>query len=92
MRRRFPFVSTTVLAGCLLTLAIGSPAQAQEKPKPAPQAGAAAKAKPPAPSAAEQAMMDAMMKAATPGENHKLLASLNGNWACLLYTSPSPRD
>jgi hypothetical protein len=28
----------------------------------------------------QQAMMDAMMKAMTPGENHKLLASLVGEW------------
>jgi hypothetical protein len=43
---------------------------------------ASAQDKPPAPkmSKEEQAMMDAMTKAMTPGDNHKLLASLVGNW------------
>ena len=64
---------------CLLALALAYPVYAQQKPKPAAPQAAAAKA-PSAQAAAEKAMMDAMMKAATPGENHKLLASLNGNW------------
>jgi hypothetical protein len=33
-----------------------------------------------APSAGQQAMMDAWQKAATPGANHQLLASLAGRW------------
>jgi hypothetical protein len=34
-----------------------------------------------APTAAQQAMMQAWHKAATPGANHKLIASLTGQWA-----------
>jgi hypothetical protein len=34
-----------------------------------------------APTAEQQAMMQAWQKAATPGPNHKLLASLTGQWA-----------
>ncbi len=80
MRRVISSVRIPAFAVCLLALAIGTPVLAQQKPKPA-QPPAAAKSKPAAPSAAEQAMMDAMMKAATPGENHKLLASINGTFA-----------
>lgn len=37
-------------------------------------------AKEKAPTAHQQAMMEAWQKAATPGSNHKLLATLNGQW------------
>lgn len=37
-------------------------------------------AKEKAPTAQQQAMMEAWQKAATPGSNHKLLATLNGQW------------
>jgi hypothetical protein len=41
----------------------------------------------------EQAMMDAMMKAAAPGENHKLLSSFSGNWTFVnrMWTDPSAK-
>jgi len=66
-----------VVVVCLLALALAYPVHAQQQPKPAQPPAAAAKT----PAAnAQQAMMDAMTKAMTPGENHKLLASLDGNW------------
>lgn len=37
-------------------------------------------AKEKAPTAHQQAMMEAWQKAATPGSNHKMLATLNGQW------------
>ena len=45
----------------------------------------------PAMSKDEQAMMDAMMKAATPGPNHKLLESMVGEWtaAMKMWMDPS---
>jgi len=55
-------------AVCLVVAPLAFPAHTQDKPKP------------PAMSNEQQAMMDAMTKAATPGANHKLLASLAGNW------------
>lgn len=42
---------------------------------------AAQEAKGKAPTAEQQAMMEAWQKAATPGPNHELLASLAGDWA-----------
>ena len=41
----------------------------------------AQEAKEKTPTAAQQAMMEAWQKAATPGSNHKLLAGLTGQWA-----------
>jgi hypothetical protein len=41
----------------------------------------AQEAKEKAPTAEQQAMMQAWQKASTPGPNHKLLASLTGQWA-----------
>jgi hypothetical protein len=55
-------------AVCLAVVCLVPPALAQDKPAA------------PAMSKEQQAMMDAMMKAMVPGENHKLLASLSGNW------------
>lgn len=62
----------TVLRRLVLTglasvfvLAIASGSLAQEKPKMSKE---------------QQAMMDAMTKAATPGPNHKLLAEVVGDW------------
>ncbi len=63
------------VAACALALAW--PAAAQEK-KPAERKPAA---KAPAPAAADpKAMQEAWEKAAAPGENHKLLASVVGEW------------
>lgn len=53
---------------CLVAVILAPSAAAQDKPPAAKM------------SQAEQAMMDAMMKAMTPGENHKLLSSLVGQW------------
>lgn len=60
----------------LLVLTLSQHARAQEKPKslPAPPQAASPQA------GAEKAMMDAMTKAMTPGDNHKLLASVAGDW------------
>jgi len=54
--------------GCLAVLVAVPAALAQDKP-----AGGMSKE--------QMAMMEAMQKAATPGENHKLLASMTGDWA-----------
>jgi hypothetical protein len=51
-------------------LVVSAPAVAQDKP-----VGTAGM------SAEEKAMMDAMIKAGTPGANHELLASMAGEWA-----------
>ena len=50
----------------------------------------AQEAKEKAPTADQQAMMEAWQKAATPGANHKLLASLTGRWsfATKMWMSP----
>ena len=59
-------------AGILLAgLAVAVFATAQDKPKP--KAGAK-------PAADEKAMMDAMMKASTPGENHKKMEAFVGTF------------
>ncbi len=68
MNRMSRRVSAWVAGVCLVTLSLAPRAFAQQKPAA------------PKPSKEEQAMMDAMMKAATPGANHKLLASLVGSW------------
>ena len=54
--------------GCLAVLVVVPAALAQDKPP----AGGMSKE--------QMAMMEAMQKAATPGENHKLLASMAGDW------------
>ena len=54
--------------GCLAVLVLAPAALAQDKP-----AGGMSKE--------QLAMMEAMQKAGTPGENHKLLASMTGDWA-----------
>jgi hypothetical protein len=59
---------TIAIALSLAVLALALPVPAQDKPLPAGM------------SKEQQAMMDAMMKARTPGANHSLLASLAGNW------------
>ena len=58
------------LISCVLSgsLALALPLLAQETKQKAPTAD-------------QQAMMDAWQKAAMPGPNHRLLASLTGNWA-----------
>lgn len=61
------------LASCLLVvLVLAAPAAGQDKPP----VGTAGKAM----SAEEKAMMDAMMKAATPGKPHEMLSSMAGDW------------
>jgi len=55
----------------LLVLSAPATAGAQDKP-PVGTAGSM--------SAEEKAMMDAMVKAGTPGANHELLASVTGDW------------
>jgi hypothetical protein len=55
--------------GSLALVAVVPPALAQDRP---PSGGM---------SKEQQAMMEAMQKASTPGENHKLLASMVGDWA-----------
>jgi len=55
-----------VVLACLAVLAAAPAALAQDRP--------------PAMSKEQMAMMEAMEKAATPGENHKLLASMVGDW------------
>lgn len=81
MRHMFQNAGVRASVICLLALGLAaSPVFAQQKPKPAQPPASVAKAQPAPASAAEKAMMDAMMKAATPGENHKLLASIDGNW------------
>jgi hypothetical protein len=62
-------VSAWSVVVCFVALSLPALASAQDKPA-APKM-----------SKEEQAMMDAMMKAATPGENQKMLASLVGNWS-----------
>jgi hypothetical protein len=56
-------------AAVILASALASPAAAQDKPTLPP---------------GQQAMMDAMMKAATPGPNHKMLASMVGDWTFVM--------
>ena len=80
MPRVLHLVHRRVSLVCVLALAISYPAHAQQKPTPAKPPAAAAKTPAASAAAAQQAMMDAMTKAMTPGENHKLLSSLDGNW------------
>jgi len=44
----------------------------------------------PKPSAADQAMMEKMMKAATPGPQHAVLTKLAGDWACTVKFQTDP--
>jgi hypothetical protein len=68
VRVTFRSVFALSAAVCLAVVCLVPPVLAQDKPAA------------PAMSKEQQAMMDAMMKAMVPGENHKLLASLSGNW------------
>lgn len=61
----------SIVLACLFVLVILSSAFAQDKPA----VGTAGTMSPD-----EKAMMDAMMKAATPGANHEMLASIAGDW------------
>jgi len=65
--------------GCLAVLVVVPAALAQDKPP----AGGMSKE--------QLAMMEAMQKAGTPGENHKLLASMVGDWAFVnrMWTDPA---
>lgn len=71
-------IRSTAVVLCLLALALAVPAVAQEEPKPAA----------PAMSAAE---MEAMQKAGSPGEPHKHMARLVGDWtyATKMWMDPS---
>ena len=73
---------TRLFAAGLVAVCLAVSVAAQEKPKPTAPAQQM--------SAAEKAMMDAMTAAMTPGEPHKLLASLAGEWAftMTMWTSP----
>lgn len=64
-------LAACVLQSVLLALLVALTAAAQDKP-PVGTAGSM--------SAEEKAMMEAMVKAATPGPNHQLLASVAGDW------------
>jgi hypothetical protein len=68
MIRTHSLVATLVVAVSVVLMSVASPTAAQTKQP----AGSMSKE--------QQAMMDAMMKAMRPGENHKLLASLVGEW------------
>lgn len=69
---RFARRLTAPVLGALVTcLLVSAAATAQDKP-PVGTAGGM--------SAEEKAMMDAMMKAGTPGPNHQMLASIAGDW------------
>lgn len=74
MRRRFA-------VGTLCALALTLPATAQEKGKGAPEMQM---------SAEEKAAMEAMMKAMTPGAQHRHLADSSGEWdfAAKFWTEP----
>lgn len=61
----------SIALACLFVLVVLSTAYAQDKPA----VGTAGSMSP-----EEKAMMDAMMKAATPGANHQMLASIAGDW------------
>jgi len=45
---------------------------------------------PPKMSPEQQAMMDKMMKAATPGAQHAMLAKMAGDWSCTVKTQMDP--
>jgi hypothetical protein len=68
MIQRQPLLATLLVAVSVALISVASPTAAQTKQPAATM------------SKEQQAMMDAMMKAMTPGENHKLLASLVGEW------------
>ena len=62
----------SIVLGCLLVcLVLSASAYAQDKP-PVGTAGTM--------SAEDKAMMEAMIKAGTPGANHQMLSSIAGNW------------
>jgi hypothetical protein len=64
-------LTTRVLLSLLACLLVSAAATAQDKPT-----GTTGNSM----SAEEKAMMDVMMKAATPGPNHQLLTSISGDW------------
>ena len=47
-------------------------------------------AEPPKPTAEQQAMMDKMMKAATPGASHEMLKKMAGDWTCTVKYQMDP--
>ena len=63
------------------------PAAAKPADKPADKG-----AKPAEPSPADKAMMEEMEKAAAPGENHKLLEKMAGNWDCTVKMWMGPGE
>jgi hypothetical protein len=83
--------SRTLIGALALALAAGTIAFAQpgqDKPRTPGTPAQPDKAKQPSDKPkipgqpSEEEMMDAMMKAGAPGENHKLLNTFAGNWSC----------
>ena len=86
---------TTRIVGTALALAFTSAlATAQDKPKAAqkPKTTADKTNAAPAGADAEKAAMEAMMKAATPGEPHKTLASMEGTFDTTIKMWMKPGD
>jgi hypothetical protein len=69
--RRVTRLAVHRLATVTVCLLVAASAFAQDKPPVGTSGGMTAE---------EKAMMDAMVKAATPGANHQLLASVAGDW------------
>ncbi len=78
LARRLAFV---MLASLFMWLIVATTATAQDKP-PVGTAGTM--------SAEEKAMMDAMVKAGTPGPNQQMLASIAGDWTFKARMQMSP--
>lgn len=85
--------TSTLLLGIATAIMFGNAANAQSSAnKPAGKPAAKSAAKQPSKEQMDQAaMMQKMMEAATPGEMHKMLASLDGKWTgeTTLWTSPN---
>ncbi len=90
------FVSVAALLGCGVALA--QEKKPAEKPAAKPADAKAADPKAPAkpaagqPSAEETAMMEKMMKAATPGEAHAKLKPMTGKWTYVTKWRMSPEQ
>ncbi len=75
-----------ILAAVALAAALAVPALAEEPKKPAAPQPAAPQPAAPQMSKEQQAEMDAVMKAATPGKEHQHLASMAGTWDLVVRT------
>jgi len=81
------------LIGCCLVASAGTALADTKAPKTAPATKAEAKAKADSKAApSHEAMMDEMMKFATPGENHKALEPLVGTWKATVKMWTGPGD